>query len=209
LFLDPQSPKELNLPHNMRNAAVAGIAASDSPNSLAPIAAHVYYLLHSCSHRNFIRLGVQNGTLETLCMVTTVGIFLGILGLLTILLVAFASPSIHHCSRWRSLAATPFLVLGFSFLLAGLRGSCFLLLLFTRRQQLPWERIDEEASVRTARSNPIKSFAKKLMIFERKIKVKDQGLRNLQHKIIVQSVCGAIVATVLVEAVFVCLPIWK
>jgi hypothetical protein len=193
----------------MRNAAVAGIAASDSPNSLAPIAAHVYYLLRNCSHRNFIRLAVQNGTLETLCMVSAVGILLSILGLLTILLVAFASPSIHHCSRWRSLAAAPFLVLGFSFLLAGTRGSCFLLLLFTRRQKLPWERIDEDASIRTSKSNRLKSFVRKLMIFDRKIKVKDQGLRNLQHKIIIQSVSGAIIATVLVETVFICLPIWK
>jgi hypothetical protein len=193
----------------MRNAAVAGIATSDSPDSLAPIAAHVYYLLRNCSHRNFIRLGVQNGTLETLCMVTSVGILLSILGLLTILLVAFASPSIHHCSRWRSLAASPFLVLGFSFLLAGTRGSCFLLLLFTRRQKLPWERIDEDSSVKSTRSNPLKSFVKKLMIFERKIKVKDQGLRNLQHKIIIQSVSGAVAVTVLVEALFICLPIWK
>lgn len=47
------------------------------------------------------------------------------------------------------------------------------------------------------------------MISERKLKVNDQGLRNLQHKIVLQSIAGSIIATVILEAVFLCLPIWK
>lgn len=212
LFIAPNSPKELNLPSSMRREALAAIAKSESPASLGPVADHIYYLLKNCSHRNFIRLGVKNGTFETLCMVTMVGILFNVLGLLTMLLIAFASPSIHHSSRWRGLAAAPFWVIGFSFLLAGTRGSCFLLLLFSRRQELPWERVEEDEKTPTAprrASNALMRFLRRLMIFERKIRVKDVGLRNLQHKIVIQSVVGAVVATAILEAVFLVLPIWK
>ncbi|KIX09024.1 uncharacterized protein Z518_00102 [Rhinocladiella mackenziei CBS 650.93] len=210
LFLAPNSAKELNLPSSMRKEALAAIAKSESPASLAPVADHIYYLLKNCSHRNFIRLGVKNGTFETLCMVTIVGVLFNVLGLLTMLLIAFASPSIHHSSRWRGLAAAPFWIIGFSFLLAGIRGSCFLLLLFSRRQELPWERVEENEKTPTQKAaHALKRFLSRLMIFEHKIRVKDEGLRNLQHKIVIQSVVGAIVATAILEVVFLVLPVWK
>lgn len=211
LFLTSQSARELNIPPSMRTQALAGIASSDSPASLAPVADHVYYLLRNCSHRNFIRLGVKNGTFETLCMVTIVGILFTMLGLLTMLLIAFASPSIHHSSRWRGLASTPFWIIGFSFLLAGWRGSCFLLLLFSRRQELPWERLSDSGSIKTAGSGrwSLVKFARKMMIFERKLRVKDNGLRQLQRKIVIQSVAGSLIATAILEVVFLVLPIWK
>ncbi|KEF52945.1 uncharacterized protein A1O9_10851 [Exophiala aquamarina CBS 119918] len=209
-FLTPQSPMELNLPDRMRRDVCESLLNSDSPEALAPVVNHVYYLLKNCSHRNFIRLGVKNGTFETLCMVTVVGITFIALGLLTMLLVAFASPSIHHSVRWRGLAAAPFWIIGFSFMFAGLRGSCFLLLLFTRRQELPWERIqNEKKAAHSPRVSALMRFFGKLMISERKIRVNDRGLRNLQHKIVIQSVIGSIIAMAIIEVVFLCLPIWK
>lgn len=209
-FLTSSSPKELNLPDRMRQDICSKLNTSDAPETLAPIVNHVYYLLKNCSHRNFIRLGVKNGTFETLCMVTIVGITFIALGFLAMLLIAFASPSIHHSLRWRGLAAAPFWIIGFSFMFAGTRGSCFLLLLFTRRQELPWERIqNDEHAAHSPRVSALKRFFNKLMISERKLKVNDQGLRNLQHKIVLQSIAGSIIATVILEAVFLCLPIWK
>ncbi|RMD39166.1 hypothetical protein DV735_g5963, partial [Chaetothyriales sp. CBS 134920] len=211
-FLMPDSPKELNIPPSTRKQALAGLAVSDSPESLAPVVNHVYYLLRNCSHRNFIRLGVKNGTFETLCMVTIVGILFTALGLLTMFLIAFASPSIHHSSRWRGLAAAPFWIVGFTFLFAGWRGSCFLLLLFSRRQEMPWERVRDDSSTKSDASRhrwSLRRFAKKLMIFERKIRVQDQALRNLQRKIVIQSVSASILITVILEVVFLVLPIWK
>jgi hypothetical protein len=210
VFLVPGSPKELNLPSTMRNRVLTAIQKSDSPQNLAPIADHVYYLLKNCSHRNFIRLGVKNGTFETLCMVTIVGMLFTTLGLLTMLLIAFDSPSIHHSVRWRGLAAAPFWFIGVSFLFAGWRGSCFLLLLFSRRQELPWERVDSlEKGAAAKRPNALVRFARKLMLFERKVRVKDQGLRVLQRKIVIQSMVGAVIVTAILEVVFLCLPIWK
>lgn len=209
-FLTSESPRELNLPDRMRRDICDQILVSDSPETLAPIVNHVYFLLKNCSHRNFIRLGVKNGTFETLCMVTIVGITFIALGLLTMLLIAFASPAIHQSVRWRGLAAAPFWIIGFSFMFAGTRGSCFLLLLFTRRQELPWERIqNDEKATNSPRLSALKRFFNKLMISERKIKVNDRGLRNLQHKIVLQSVIGAVIATAILEVIFLCLPIWK
>lgn len=48
-----------------------------------------------------------------------------------------------------------------------------------------------------------------MMLFDRKIRVQDRGLRSLQRKIVVQSVVAAVLVTVVLEVVFLVLPIWK
>lgn len=76
----------------MRAKVLDDMSKSTSAANLKPVADHVYILLKSCSHRNFIRLGVANGTFETICMATGLGIVLTITGILAIFLLAFASP---------------------------------------------------------------------------------------------------------------------
>ncbi|SPO02202.1 uncharacterized protein DNG_04875 [Cephalotrichum gorgonifer] len=206
LFLTPDSAKELNIPPALRAAALQGLQTSPDPAHLRPVADHVYLLIRNCSHRNFIRLGVSNGTYETVCVATGLGIVLIAAGLLYVLLRAFVGAS--H-SRYDALGAWPMWWLGVTLVLSGLRGSCFFLLLFTRRQPLPWERFDDGASVNTQGSNPVVKTLSRLMIFDRKVRVKDDGLRGLQHKIVAQSmVGGAIFATIFV-LVFIFLPVWK
>lgn len=226
LFLRPLSPKELNIPPSLRRSAFSAIESRSEVQillALSKIAEHTYHLLKYGSHRNFVRLGVNNGTFETLCMVTFIGITMTLAGLFTMLMLGFASPRIHESSCWRGLATIPFWFIGLSFLFAGMRGSCFLLLLFSRRQQLPWERLEEvekdqhhvttagESSYTkaTEKGNMISRFTGKLMITERRIRVKDMGLRRLQQKIVVQSITGALVGTAILEVFFLCLPIWK
>lgn len=211
-YLVPGAPSELNIPSKMRSKALEAIATSSSPHHLKPIADHCYLLLQSCSHRNFVRLGVSNGTFETICMATSVGIVLTIAGFLCMLLLAFVSPAYHESSRWRGLAAFPLWSVGIGLILSGLRGSCFFLLLFSRRQPLPWEKLEDEASISTAapkKDNLWNRFFSKLMIFDRKLKVKDDTLRRLQRKIVIQSILGGVVFAILMEVIFLVLPIWK
>jgi hypothetical protein len=208
LFLCPGGQKELNIPSIMRKLALKNIAISPDPAHLEPVAAHVYMLLKSCSHRNFVRLGVSNGTFETVCMATGLGIILTCAGFLAMFLLAFASPKIHRGSRWHGLAGIPFWFIGISLIMSGLRGSCFFLLLFSRRQPLPWERFEDDASVQS-RNTGIMKFAKRLMILDRKVKVRDINLRNLQRKIVLQSVGMGILFTAVGEVFFLVLPIWR
>src|SRR3569833_2623085 len=80
-FLQPGSEKELNIPPVMRERALNGLRhISLDPAHLQPVADHVYQLLHNCSHRNFVRLGVSNGTFETVCVATSLGIVLTVAG---------------------------------------------------------------------------------------------------------------------------------
>ncbi|KAH6686445.1 hypothetical protein F5X68DRAFT_276457 [Plectosphaerella plurivora] len=209
LYLLPSSPKELNIPPAMRDAALAALenSASTDPRHLAPIAAHVYALLRTCSHPNFLRLGVANGTLETVCVATSLGIVLTTVGFLFTFIRGFVPFTGAH-SRWNLFGSWGFWFLGLSFVLSGLRGSCFFLLLFSRRQPLPWERFDDKASVSSNRSGIAKVIGR-LMIFDRKMRVKDVHLRRLQRKIVLQSLLwGAIFATIGV-LVFIFLPMWK
>ena len=192
----------------MRDKVLDDMSRSTSAANLKPIADHVYVLLKSCSHRNFIRLGVSNGTFETICMATGLGIVLTVTGVLAMLLLAFASPSIYQCSRWKGIGIWPMWALGVGLVLSGMRGSCFFLLLFSRRQPLPWEKFDDDATLLTKKSG-VMSFFGKLMIFDRKVKVKDDNLRYLQRKIVTQSIFGGMVFAVLMEIFFLSLPIWK
>ena len=49
----------------------------------------------------------------------------------------------------------------------------------------------------------------KLMIFDRKLKVKDDTLRRLQRKVVMQSVLGGMAFATMMVIVFLSLPIWK
>ena len=204
LFLAQGSPKELNIPDAMRKQVLKSISTSTNPQTLEPVASHVYLLLRSCSHRNFVRLGVSNGTFETLCMATGLGIVLTASAFLGMFLLAFVT----RTSRWRGLCFAPMWIVGAALILAGLRGSCFFLLLFSRRQPLPWERFDDSVSVNSHRSK-IATFTRKLMILDRKLKVKDIHLRRLQRKIVVQSIVGGVSFAALMETFLLLLPIWR
>ncbi|OLN97905.1 hypothetical protein CCHL11_02520 [Colletotrichum chlorophyti] len=206
-FLLPGAEKELNIPPAIRDQALLNLQHSSDPAHLRPVADHVYGLLKNCSHRNFVRLGVSNGTFETLCMATSVGIALTIAGFLCVLLRAFV-PYMGAHSRWNAFAPWPMWFIGMSLILSGLRGSCFFLLLFTRRQPLPWERFDDSASMLSQRTGLMK-FLSRMMIFDRKIRVKDVHLRRLQHKIVLQAMVGGGVFSSLCVLLFVLLPVWN
>lgn len=209
LYLLPSSPKELNIPPAMRETALSALqgSAATDPRHLAPIAAHCYGLLRNCSHPNFLRLGVSNGTLETVCVATSLGIVLTCAGFLYVFLRAFVPFKGAH-SRWDLFGAWGFWFLGISLVLSGLRGSCFFLLLFSRRQPLPWERIDDNSSITSTQSGVTKVL-KRLMIFDKKLKVKDFHLRRLQRKIVLQSLTGGAIFASLGVVVFIFLPIWR
>lgn len=208
LFLVPGAPKELNIPQSLRDQAHAGLKTSSDPIHLEPIASHIYQLLQNCSHRNFVRLGVGNGTVETICVATSLGIVMTLAGFLFVFLRAFYPFRGFH-TRWDAIAAWPLWWIGLSFILSGIRGSCFFLLLFSRRQPLPWERLDDDSTDSKSQPSGVMKVVSRLMIMDRKIKVQDTHLRNLQRKIVVQSlVGGAIFATVCV-LLFIFLPTWR
>ncbi|KAH8906889.1 hypothetical protein BR93DRAFT_927720 [Coniochaeta sp. PMI_546] len=206
-FLIPGSEKELNIPPSLRDQALFALQSSSDPAHLRPVADHVYGLLRNCSHRNFVRLGVSNGTYETVCVATGLGIVLTIAGFLTVLLRAFV-PFMGSHARWNAFASWPLWWLGVSLILSGLRGSCFFLLLFSRRQPLPWERFDDSASVLSQKSGIVRVLSR-LMIFDRKVKVQDAHLRRLQRKIVIQSLIGGAVFASLSVLLFVFLPVWR
>ncbi|CAL3969320.1 unnamed protein product [Diplocarpon coronariae] len=207
LFLLPGSPKELNIPDSMRRKVLDAIATSTEAANLVPVAEHCYLLLRSCSHRNFIRLGVSNGTFETICVATGLGIFLTIGGFMAMVLLALVTPSFRHCSRWRGLAIWPMWSVGLGLILSGIRGSCFFLLLFSRRQPLPWEKFEDDPVVR--KESKITRVLSRLMIFDRKLKVKDSNLRRLQRKVVMQSLLGGMSFATLMVTVCLALPIWE
>ncbi|KAK4107436.1 hypothetical protein N656DRAFT_802723 [Canariomyces notabilis] len=226
IFLLPSSPKELNIPPALRDQALAALSSGTThPDALKPVADHVYSLMRNCSHRNFVRLGVGNGTFETVCVATLLGCVSLFAGFLLVLMRGFV-PFRGSQSRWEVWAAWPLWWMGVSLVLSGLRGSCFFLLLFGRRQRLPWERIEEGgddhgggggegkggsgmAENRQRKGFSLRRALGRLMIFDRRLQVKEKHLRRLQRKIVLQSLAGGGVFATLGVVLFVFLPIWK
>ncbi|KAK4237014.1 hypothetical protein C8A03DRAFT_35053 [Achaetomium macrosporum] len=266
LFLLPHSPKELNVPSALRTQVLSNLRATSNkplhPSALKPVADHVYSLLRNCSHRNFVRLGVGNGTFETVCVATVLGWTNLVAGFLVVLCRAMVPHRGSH-SRWEAFAAWPLWCLGMSLVLSGLRGSCFFLLLFSRRQRLPWERVDHHhhdgggsemgkvSEVRIVRQGEegddndnmdnggsvggrgrkgagglkentsvvfgsrgktgfsLVRAVKRLMIFDRRMKVQERHLRRLQRKIVLQSLVGGSLFATVCVALFLWLPVWR
>ncbi len=227
LFLLPSSPKELNIPPALRAQALADLSTNPPhPDALRPVADHVYSLLRNCSHRNFVRLGVGNGTFETVCVATVLG-WANLIGGFLVVLCRALTPVRGAHTRWETWAAWPLWWLGMSLVLAGLRGSCFFLLLFSRRQRLPWERFDDgekkEEGERGRSGAPpglsqnksvggrfsLFRAVKRLMIFDRRIRVQEKHLRRLQRKIVLQSLAGGGLFATACVAVFIWLPVWR
>ncbi|KAK4120635.1 hypothetical protein N657DRAFT_624751 [Parathielavia appendiculata] len=211
LFLLPNSPKELNIPPALRNQALSNLQTHGAhPVALKPVADHVYSLLRNCSHRNFVRLGVGNGTFETVCVATVLG-WTTLLGGFLLVLCRAMTPFRGAHTRWEVFAAWPLWWLGMSLVLSGLRGSCFFLLLFSRRQRLPWERIgaDGDGGGGLGRLGGLLRSVKRLMIFDRRIRVQEKHLRRLQRKIVLQSLTGGSVFATLCVVLFIWLPVWR
>jgi len=198
----------LNLGAAMRKKTLLALETSTDAKHLAPVAEHCYHMLKAGSHRNFVEKGVCNGTFETICVATGLGIFLNVAGLVVMFLLAFLDPALHHGNRWKGIGVWPLWFVGGGLVLSGIRGSCFFLLLFSRRQPLDWEKYEEDGESAKERSRLFKTFSR-LMIFDRKMKVKDKDLRRLQRKIVMQSVIGGMFIATILVVVSLCLPIWK
>ncbi|KAL1842955.1 hypothetical protein VTJ49DRAFT_3596 [Mycothermus thermophilus] len=229
LFLLPNSPKELNIPQSLREQALADLRREPrgDPAALKPVADHVYGLLRNCSHRNFVRLGVGNGTFETVCVATALGWTLLVAGFVLVLCRSFVPFRGAH-TRWEAWDAWPMWWLGMSLVLSGMRGSCFFLLLFSRRQRLPWERLEEEEEEDGGEDGEVKlkgglkentkrkrdrggilGTIRRLMIFDRRVRVQERHLRILQRKIVFQSLAGGAIFATGCVALFIWLPVWR
>ncbi|KAL2266799.1 hypothetical protein VTJ83DRAFT_6151 [Remersonia thermophila] len=229
LFLVPNSPKELNIPQSLREQALADLRREPrgDPAALKPVADHVYGLLRNCSHRNFVRLGVGNGTFETVCVATALGWALLVAGFVLTFCRSFVPFRGAH-TRWEAWDAWPMWWLGMTLVLSGMRGSCFFLLLFSRRQRLPWERLEEEQeedggedgelrlqgglrenTKRKRGRGGIRGTIRRLMIFDRRVRVQERHLRILQRKIVCQSLAGGAIFATACVALFIWLPVWR
>ncbi|KFY81745.1 hypothetical protein V500_11126 [Pseudogymnoascus sp. VKM F-4518 (FW-2643)] len=213
LFLMPGSEKELNIPPGMRNSVLLALEHDDSPCCFKPIADHCYQLLKNCSHRNFVRIGVSNGTFETVCAATTFGALLTVAGFILALMRAFYPHQNSHV-RWEVLFSWPMWWFGMGLLLSGLRGSCFFMLLLSRRNHLPWEKqvIEQQQQANSGADTNMSALVnmyRRFSPFQNRVRVKDLALRDLQHRIVLQSVvAGALFATSM-TFVFIFLPVWK
>lgn len=216
-YLLAGAEKELNISHTLRQRTLNNLQRSSDPRFVKPVADHIYEVMKNCSHRNFVSLGVANGTYETICVGTMIGIGNILAGFLLVLLRGLY-PHIGAHSRWEVFYSFPLWFLGTAMILVGTQGMCFILLSLSRRQALPWERFDDDGNVsRTAQSpagpggwwRRYRQFMGKHMAHEKNFRVEDQVLRRLQRMILLQCWSGGVAAAFCGVLLFIFLPIWK
>lgn len=218
-FLVPGAEKELNISHALRQRALQALEHSSDPRHLKPVADHIYEVMKNCSHRNFVSVGVSTGTYETVCVGNLLGVLHILAGLLLVFIQGFHPFKGSH-TRNTVLYAFPIWAMGVTLLLVGTQGMCFVMLSMAKRQALPWERFDDDASVVTAGTAAIPSgvkgwwkryrrFMNRTVAHDRKFKIEDRHLRRLQVMILLQCIGGGILAGLLGVVLFIFLPIWK
>lgn len=216
-FLRPGAEKELNISHSLRQRTLNSLQGSCDPVHLKPVADHIYEVMKNCSHRNFVALGVSTGTYETICVGNLLGISCILAGFLVVLLRGLY-PHIGAHSRWEVFCSFPLWTLGVTFMLVGTQGMCFLMLSLSKRQALPWERFEDDRSVRThttTASTPqrwwrrYRAFMNRTVAHDRNFKVEDKHLRRLQRLILCQCLAGGAGAAFCGILLFIFLPIWK
>lgn len=217
-FLLQGSEKELNISHTLRQRVLRNVEMSSDPKHLKPVADHIFEVMKNCSHRNFVSMGLSTGTYETVCVANLIGVLDMIGGLLLVFLQAFY-PYLGSHTRFNVLYAMPLWAMGVTLLLVGTQGMCFVMLTHAKRQALPWERFEDDASVKTT-GGPVpsgpkgwyvkfKRFMSKTVAGDRKFKVEDKYLRRLQKMILLQCAVAGVLAACLIALVFIFLPIWK
>lgn len=217
-FLQPGAEKELNISHIVRQRVLRALEDSSDPRHLQPVADHIYEVMKNCSHRNFVSVGLVTGTYETVCVGFLVGVLCIIAGFLLVFVKAF-QPHIGANSRVNVFYALPLWAMGVTLLLVGTQGMCFIMLSMAKRQALPWERMDDDASV-AAQSTTVPSgpkgwfkryrmFMNKTVAHDRKFKVEEKHLRRVQRMILLQCMAGGLIVACLGVLLFVFLPIWK
>lgn len=218
-FLVPGAEKELNISHTLRQRVLRALEDSSDPRHLQPVADHIYEVMKNCSHRNFVSVGVSTGTYETICVGNIIGALEIFGGLLLVFLQGFY-PYIGSHSRVNVFYALPLWAMGVTLLLVGTQGMCFVMLSMSKRQALPWERFNDDASILTARTAPVppgpkgwwmryRRFMAKTVAHDRNFRVEERHLRRLQRIILFQCMAGGICVGLLAVVLFVFLPIWK
>lgn len=174
--------------------------------------------MKNCSHRNFVRLGISTGTYETICVGNMIGI-LNIIAGFVLVLVRALYPHIGAHSRWNVFYSFPLWWLGTTVMLVGTQGMCSIMLALSKRQTLPWERIEEESHNAIAQDKEAakapswwrkyRDFMNRTMAHDRNFRVEDANLRWLQRMILIQCNVYGILAASCCVLLFVFLPMWK
>lgn len=218
-YLKSGAEKELNISHALRQRTLGRLRESSDPRHLKPVADHIYEVMKNCSHRNFVSLGVQTGTYETICVGNLIGILNLIAGFLLVLLRALY-PHLGTHSRWNVFYAFPLWSMGTTLMLGGTQGMCFILLSLSRRQAMPWERFEEESQnsggqeKEASTAKPVswwrryRAFMSRTMAHDRNYRVEDKNLRKVQRMILFQCLSYGVMAAGCCVMLFIFLPIW-
>ena len=139
-YLAFDAPRELNLSHKDRAAALHALQHTTHPSAFAPVLKVVELALRGQSHPNFIRWSICNGNQPRVFFVRTMGVIAVALGFLIAILI-----TLSHVSRWWRIMAAIMWFIGFGTLIAAYKGLCLIMYRGHTRNLRPWEVDDDES----------------------------------------------------------------
>ncbi|KAI9788871.1 MAG: hypothetical protein M1816_006535 [Peltula sp. TS41687] len=220
-YLNERGPRELNISARERAAALHALARTTHPSAFQAIAATIECSLRYQAHPNFIRWVIYNGNHARVVFARGLGLGGILLGFIAAVLI-----TLSHAGRgWRALAAIGWFI-GVSTLFAAWKGLCVVLHGMHHRHLRPWELFaeDEEASAEyelgkesfdSGMSNSYEDqpwvirYEKRNIVrkvFDREVWIQEPALRQIQDTIFLQAAGVALVASLVLSAIFVALP---
>ncbi|KAL9598753.1 MAG: hypothetical protein Q9219_004311 [cf. Caloplaca sp. 3 TL-2023] len=141
-YLAPNSPRELNLSHKTRSAALHALQHTTHPSAFSLVRDIVEGTLRGQSHPNFIRWSICNGNKPRVLFVRNSGIA-HVVGAIILALILVLS----HASRWWRLFCFPLFLVGISIGVAAYKGLCVIIHTGHCRNLRPWEQYGDGASL--------------------------------------------------------------
>ena len=133
-YLTPTAPRELNLSHRTRAAALHALQHTTHPSALAPVRALVAAALRAHAHPNFVRWSLCNGNRPRVLFLRAFAA-----GWLAVAVALALALVLSHASRWIRIAVAPVLWFGLTNVTAAAQGLCVLLHRRRTREIHPWE----------------------------------------------------------------------
>ncbi|KAL8903690.1 MAG: hypothetical protein Q9207_003759 [Kuettlingeria erythrocarpa] len=133
-YIAPGSPRELNLSHKDRTAALYALRRTTHPSAFHPIKTVLDLTLRNQSHPNFVRWSICNGNKPWTLFLRTFAVCNIAAGFIIAILL-----TLSRASRWFRILAALLWWFGITNLIAAYQGLCVLLLRRHTREVRPWE----------------------------------------------------------------------
>ncbi|KAJ3052363.1 hypothetical protein HK097_006458 [Rhizophlyctis rosea] len=191
----PDSPKELNLPAEVRAQLLKNAETTTHPDVLRPAAQHIYSLMATTTYPNFMKYATINSNKPRQVFAVSLVSTLVLVGLV----IAAFTIAKGVARPWRLFSILAFFLAA---LIGGFRGGCVCIYGLGYRRQLKPDELWLDLE-----SNSVK-YPKSWnwRVFEKEVRIEEAKLRKVFDKVFLNALLGAVVVAGITAAIVMSIP---